>query len=90
LGKLKLMENRAPKKVHLLLGVGVALMAAVLFGLSTPFAKLLLGNTAPVMLAGLLYLGSGIGLSVLYFTRRTASEAPLTRPDLYHRHGHSP
>ncbi|BDI28247.1 membrane protein [Capsulimonas corticalis] len=63
------------------MGVGIALLAAVLFGISTPFAKLLLGGTSPVLLAGLLYAGSGIGLSLLYFTRRTADEAPLTRKD---------
>jgi drug/metabolite transporter (DMT)-like permease len=65
-------------------GVGFALMAAVLFGASTPFAKLLLGDMAPVLLAGLLYLGSGLGLSALYLLRRrtAATEAPLTRVDL--------
>jgi drug/metabolite transporter (DMT)-like permease len=42
-------------------GVGVAILAAVLFGASTPFAKLLLGEIPPVLLAGLLYLGSGAG-----------------------------
>jgi drug/metabolite transporter (DMT)-like permease len=44
-------------------GVIYAALAAALFGASTPFAKLLLGETAPVLLAALLYLGSGIGLS---------------------------
>lgn len=39
-----------------------ALLAAALFGASTPFAKLLLGDVSPWLLAGLLYLGSGIGL----------------------------
>ncbi|MBL6751845.1 MAG: DMT family transporter [Nevskia sp.] len=39
-----------------------ALAAALLFGGSTPFAKLLLGDVSPILLAGLLYLGSGIGL----------------------------
>lgn len=43
-------------------GVIAALAAAVLFGASTPFAKLLLAHTGPWLLAGLLYLGSGIGL----------------------------
>jgi drug/metabolite transporter (DMT)-like permease len=42
-----------------------ALLAALLFGASTPFAKLLVGNEAPIMLAGLLYLGSGIGLILI-------------------------
>ena len=39
-----------------------ALLAAILFGASTPFAKLLLGEVSPWLLAGLLYLGSGFGL----------------------------
>src|SRR5713101_1807322 len=47
-----------------LTGVSIAMLAAVLFGASTPFSKILLGKTEPVMLAGLLYLGSGIGLSI--------------------------
>lgn len=42
--------------------VGFALGAAALFGLSTPLAKLLLGTVSPVLLGGLLYLGSGLGL----------------------------
>lgn len=39
-----------------------ALGAAVLFGSSTPFAKQMLGKTTPVLMAGMLYLGSGVGL----------------------------
>jgi drug/metabolite transporter (DMT)-like permease len=46
-----------------------ALLAALLFGASTPFAKLLLGDVEPVMLAGLLYLGSGIGLTLIRLIR---------------------
>ncbi|MEP6607715.1 MAG: DMT family transporter [Burkholderiaceae bacterium] len=42
-----------------------ALAAAVLFGASTPFAKQLIGDVSPILLAGLLYLGSGIGLSLV-------------------------
>jgi drug/metabolite transporter (DMT)-like permease len=62
--------------------VSVAVPAAVLFGASTPFAKLLLGQLPPVLLAGLLYLGSGVGLTLLYFSRRKNSgEAPLSRAD---------
>jgi drug/metabolite transporter (DMT)-like permease len=40
-----------------------ALLAASLFGASTPFAKALAGDISPVLLAGLLYLGSGLGLT---------------------------
>ncbi|OYY41188.1 MAG: EamA family transporter [Gallionellales bacterium 35-53-114] len=45
-------------------GVLAALAAALLFGVATPLAKLLLASVSPWMLAGLLYLGSGIGLLI--------------------------
>ena len=45
-------------------GIWTALGAALLFGAGTPFAKLLLGPVSPWLLAGLLYLGSGIGLAI--------------------------
>ena len=47
-----------------------ALLAALLFGASTPLAKLLAGNMPPLLLAGLLYLGSGFGLGALLVLRR--------------------
>ena len=49
--------------------VAYALLAAGLFGASTPFAKLLVGEVAPVLLAGLLYLGSGLGLAAIRLVR---------------------
>jgi drug/metabolite transporter (DMT)-like permease len=42
-----------------------ALISAALFGLSTPAAKRLLGLVDPIILAGLLYCGAGIGVSIL-------------------------
>lgn len=42
-----------------------ALAAAALFGASTPLAKLLGLDVSPVLLAGLLYLGSGVGLAIV-------------------------
>jgi drug/metabolite transporter (DMT)-like permease len=63
-------------------GVIFALLAAALFGLSAPFAKLLLRDATPQLLAGLLYLGSGLGLALTWLGRRRAPrEAPLTRRD---------
>ena len=56
-------------------GVPAALGAALLFGAGTPLAKWLLDAVNPWLLAGLLYLGSGIGLS-LY---RWLSRAPVVR-----------
>lgn len=47
-----------------------ALAAALLFGASTPLAKLLVGDMSPLLLAGLLYLGSGLGLGLLVLVRR--------------------
>src|SRR5262245_34078688 len=70
------------EKPRLPSGVGFALLAAVLFGASTPLAKLLLGDIPPVLLAGLLYLGSGAGLTVVYFVRRARPEASLSGRDL--------
>jgi drug/metabolite transporter (DMT)-like permease len=70
------------------IGVIYALLAAALFGASTPFAKSLAGQVEPVMLAGLLYLGSGIGLAVFYLLRallqrsRQQEAAGLLRRDL--------
>ena len=58
-------------------GVGAALGAALLFGIGTPLAKLLLEGTSPWLLAGLLYLGSGLGLTLLRLVRPTQRRAQL-------------
>ncbi len=63
-------------------GAVVGLAAAALFGASTPVAKLLVPGSGPVVLAGLLYLGAGLGLAVAATARRRGAEAPLRRPDL--------
>jgi drug/metabolite transporter (DMT)-like permease len=53
-------------------GVAAALGAALLFGAGTPLAKLLLQDVGPWMLAGLFYLGSGIGLTLYRVAKRAA------------------
>jgi drug/metabolite transporter (DMT)-like permease len=53
-----------------------ALGAAVLFGASTPLAKALLRDLSPVLLAGLLYLGSGLGLALIRLIRDRGWRAP--------------
>src|SRR5574337_1523155 len=53
-----------------------ALAAALLFGASTPFAKQMVGDVSPIMLAGLLYLGSGIGLWTVRLIRDRGVAAP--------------
>lgn len=58
-------------------GVLAALGAALLFGAGTPLAKLLLNTVSPWLLAGLLYLGSGLGLTVYrYLTRAPVVKLP--------------
>ncbi|MGH8863065.1 MAG: DMT family transporter [Burkholderiales bacterium] len=62
-------------------GIGAALGAAVLFGVTIPLAKSLLVGTSPWMLAGLLYLGSGVGLaSVSVFRRQRWNVPPRDLP----------
>lgn len=56
-------------------GILAALAAALLFGAATPLAKSLLQSVNPWLLAGLLYLGSGLGLT-LY---RVIIRAPAIR-----------
>lgn len=56
-----------------------ALSAALLFGASTPLAKLLVGDVHPLLLAGLLYLGSGLGLAALMLYRVKAGKAQAAR-----------
>lgn len=53
-------------------GVRAALASALLFGAGTPLAKLLLGDVSPWLLAGLLYLGSGLGLGVFRLVTRAS------------------
>lgn len=58
--------------------VAAALGAALLFGASTPLAKQLLRDVSPVLLAGLLYLGSGIGLGLIRLARDRGWRMPVT------------
>ena len=59
------MNNKTAKTAVL-----QALLAALLFGLNAPFAKMLLQGLTPVFMAALLYLGAGLGMSsVALFSR---------------------
>lgn len=66
--------------------IGFAMVAALLFGLSTPAAKVLVAAADPWLTAGLLYLGSGIGLgcvrAVQWVWGRRSREAPVRRLDI--------
>ncbi|MGV8936073.1 MAG: DMT family transporter [Allorhizobium sp.] len=71
---------------HLIPGVPLALGSAVLFGASAPAAKLLIGAIDPWLLAGILYLGAGVGLGLVHWGRPLIGldtvETPLKRADL--------
>lgn len=60
-------------------GILAALGSALLFGAGTPLAKLLLSHVSPWLLAGLLYLGSGIGLTLYRFIIRAPSVSLLRK-----------
>jgi drug/metabolite transporter (DMT)-like permease len=66
--------------------VPLAFGSAILFGLTTPLAKFMLGAFDPQLLAGVLYLGAGLGLAGMSLARRALglpeAEAPLRRADL--------
>lgn len=75
------MSDSHETQKHARRGAVFGLLAAALFGLSAPLAKRLLGEMTPQVLAGLLYLGSGVGLSLWRFFRPGTSEAPVSRSD---------
>lgn len=62
-----------------------AILAALLFGISSPLSKLLLTEISPTMMAALLYLGAGLGMCVVRLFNHTqgreAKEARITRKD---------
>jgi drug/metabolite transporter (DMT)-like permease len=65
-----------------------ALASAVLFGISAPLAKILLNEVDPVMLAGLLYLGAFVGLSLysigskIFRTKKSEISESLGKKDI--------
>jgi drug/metabolite transporter (DMT)-like permease len=63
-------------------GAGAALCSALLFGVTTPLAKQLLTGANPLLIAGLLYAGSGLGLTLLILIQdRARFSLGLARPD---------
>ncbi len=66
-------------------GPALALLSAVLFGISPPLSKLVIGNMSPLFLAGLLYLGSGIGLMVVLVWQKVTVTKELARLSMHHR-----
>jgi drug/metabolite transporter (DMT)-like permease len=68
------------------LGTFSAFFSAMLFGMSAPLGKLLLSQINPLSLAGLLYLGSFAGITLIVLVRavtksKDTGETPLRRDD---------
>ena len=51
-------------------GIMMAILAAVLYAMSSPFSKILLNEMPPTLMAGFLYLGAGIGMSLIAVSRK--------------------
>ncbi len=65
--------------------VQFALIAATMYALSAPLSKLLLFDLPPTLMAGLLYFGAGLGMSVMGLVRKNTSgtmETPLGKEEL--------
>ncbi len=67
-------------------GILLAILAAALYALNAPLSKLLLEGIPPSLMAGLLYLGAGLGMGAVALGQRICrvprTEAPLSRTDL--------
>ena len=59
-----------------------ALLAALLYSFSSPFSKVLLSSFPPTLLAGVLYLGAGIGTSTLFFTNKNKERERIDKSDM--------
>ncbi|MEH7247447.1 DMT family transporter [Neobacillus niacini] len=63
-----------------------AVLAAALYAISAPFSKILLNEIPPTMMAALLYLGAGIGMSIIglfrYKTGQLKKEMRLTKKEM--------
>jgi drug/metabolite transporter (DMT)-like permease len=51
-----------------------AILAALLYALSTPIAKLVLNDLSPTLIAALLYLGAGLGMGVVAYIRQKTTK----------------
>lgn len=68
------------------IGILLAILAAALYAVNSPFSKLLLDYMPPTLMAGLLYIGAGLGMGVIALVRRVRktndAEKKITRADL--------
>lgn len=67
-------------------GIFFAILAAALYAMNAPFSKILLSYMSPTLMAGLLYIGAGLGMSGIALFRKIKKieerEARLTKAEL--------
>lgn len=80
------MNNILNQKNKKMKSVFYAILAAALYGISSPVSKLLLVGLSPTFMAALLYLGAGFGMLIVHLlvrkTQRGGNEAKLTKKEL--------
>ena len=66
--------------------ISFAILAAALYAISSPVSKLLLKEIPPTLMAAFLYLGAGLGMSIVGFVKhkkyKERTEARLTKQEL--------
>lgn len=74
------------KKKQTSTGIFLAILAAALYAINSPLSKLLLEFIPPTLMAGLLYLGAGIGMGFIFLFRKILkspqTEEKLTKAEL--------
>ena len=68
--------NRTRKDNAIKTGIFLAVLAAALYAINSPFSKLLLGYMPPTLMAGFLYIGAGLGMGVIALLRRLKKTSP--------------
>jgi drug/metabolite transporter (DMT)-like permease len=74
------------KKSTTSFGIFLAILAAALYAINSPLSKILLDYMPSTLMAGLLYIGAGVGMGIIALIRKTAKinqgEKRLTKSDL--------
>ena len=67
-------------------GILLAILAAALYAINSPFSKLLLDYMPSTLMAGFLYIGAGLGMGVIALLRKARkterTEERITKADL--------
>ena len=70
------------------IGIFLAILAAALYAINAPLSKILLDYMPSTLMAGLLYVGAGLGMGVIALIRKQkkmqATEESITKAELPH------